>query len=159
MTCTCHVWIYDIWISCMRQNSLALSLLQRAAVCVRETCKPPFDTSIFIQTLLSERKRAIWMGPMQCLNGAHAEDYQRPFDKNQGPIWRKTDFRGTKNPTFGTKPCSCHDRAKFSRGKLPFPPMNIGLLAVFGWLCCNKFLYRFSFLRNSGRDQVCCQCG
>ena len=64
MSCTCHVWIFDIWISCMRQNSLAVSLLQRAAVCVRETCKPPFDTSIFIQTLLSERKRAIWMGPM-----------------------------------------------------------------------------------------------
>ena len=71
---------------------------------------PPIEPSyIHFQVLkITEKIRG-------CQNGANAEGYERPFDKNWGPIQKR--IFGRKCRFFGPKnPCSfSHDQEKFSK--------------------------------------------
>ena len=118
------------------------------------------------------RQRSERFGRAQRLNGANAEGYKRPVDKNRGPI-SKNGFSG-RNPeflapqkkyTFQFSPCSGHDRAELSKGKSTLFPNKYQSYRVFGGVAIakNGFSARFSrfgktqkrsFLRKSGRDRL-----
>ena len=87
------------------------------------------------------RQRSERFGRAQRLNGANAEGYKRPVDKNRGPI-SKNGFLG-RNPEF----LSPKKRALFSpnhvpattgwscqKEKVPFSQINISLIGYLGGL-------------------------
>ena len=72
--------------------------------------------------------------------------------------YQKTEF-WAKTGNLGLKQCSCHDRAKLSKGKCTFfSQKKISLLANFWWLLKRKTdfrpIFRISGKRKNGRFSI-----
>ena len=87
------------------------------------------------------RQRSERFGRAQRLNGANAEGYKRPVDKNRGPI-SKNGFSGRnpeflaqkKNSLFSPNHVPATTGWSCQKEKVPFSQINISLIGYLGGL-------------------------